>query len=197
MKAIILAILTFLGLATTKTKPAEMVTITPEPTIVGLQAPIAEFRTRITKKGFGLYVSPKNSPVSPERFTGYHTGVDVEYGDVLTEVSVYSVYDGTIVYSGWVSGYGGLVAERINYRGNGYVIIYGHLAPTSLIKKGGKVERGQKIGVLGRAYSTETDGERRHLHLAIVKGEVVNFKGYVAKETELSGWVNPLELIQE
>lgn len=44
--------------------------------------PIAEFEKRITKKPFGIYITPQNSPVQPERFTGYHTGVDVEYEDI-------------------------------------------------------------------------------------------------------------------
>ncbi|NTU99252.1 hypothetical protein HGA64_04600 [Candidatus Falkowbacteria bacterium] len=40
--------------------------------------PISDALSRVTKKPFGIKVSPKNSSVSPERFTGYHTGVDFE-----------------------------------------------------------------------------------------------------------------------
>ena len=36
---------------------------------------------RITKKPFGIFITTQNSPVQPERFSGYHTGVDVEYKD--------------------------------------------------------------------------------------------------------------------
>jgi hypothetical protein len=33
----------------------------------------------LQKKPFGIYITPENSPVQPENFTGYHTGIDVEY----------------------------------------------------------------------------------------------------------------------
>jgi len=32
-----------------------------------------------------IYITPQTSPVQPERFTGYHTGVDVEYNDIKSE----------------------------------------------------------------------------------------------------------------
>jgi hypothetical protein len=32
----------------------------------------------VTKKPFGIRVSPSDSPVQPERFVGYHSGVDFE-----------------------------------------------------------------------------------------------------------------------
>lgn len=40
--------------------------------------PINSALERVTKKSFGIYVTPQSSPVSPEKFTGYHTGVDFE-----------------------------------------------------------------------------------------------------------------------
>ncbi|KKQ38871.1 MAG: Exopolysaccharide biosynthesis protein, sugar transferase domain protein [Candidatus Moranbacteria bacterium GW2011_GWC2_37_73] len=40
--------------------------------------PLDNALSRITKKPFGIYVNPKNSPVNPERFTGYHSAVDLE-----------------------------------------------------------------------------------------------------------------------
>jgi hypothetical protein len=46
------------------------------------------FVQRVTKKPFGLYVDPDNSPVQPEMFTGYHTGADAEYDDTAVGVSV-------------------------------------------------------------------------------------------------------------
>ena len=150
-----------------------------------MSIPVEEFKTRITKKTFGQKVS--------DRFNGIHTGVDVEYDVVLTEISVNSIYDGEIIYSGFVSGYGGLVAEKIIFDDTDYVVIYGHLAPTSLIKNGKKVIEGERLGILGKRFSKETDGERKHLHLGIVKGNKINFLGYVKTEDLLNGWVNPLD----
>ena len=31
--------------------------------------------------------------LQPEKFTGYHTGVDVEYEDITNNVNIYSIYD--------------------------------------------------------------------------------------------------------
>src|SRR3989344_7022766 len=44
--------------------------------------PIAEFSQRITKKPFGIYITPETSPVHPDKFDGFHTGVDIEYEDI-------------------------------------------------------------------------------------------------------------------
>lgn len=157
-----------------------------------LLSPIAAFRSRITKKFFGTYITPQNSPVQPERFRGYHTGVDVEYGDITANVPVKTVASGTIIYSGFVSGYGGFVAEQININSAPYIAIYGHLRPSSLINNNSQVNAGDQIGVLGTAYSKETDGERRHLHFALLKGTKLDFRGYVQSQSELTLWSDPL-----
>lgn len=149
--------------------------------------PIAEFKSRITKKSFGIYITPDNSSVSPERFQGYHTGVDVEYGDVLSEVPVRAVSDGEVVLSDTVSGYGGVLVIRHN----DVFSLYGHLDPKSLIKAGEKVSAGREIGILGEGNSAETDGERKHLHFAISKE--MDIRGYVALKSELGRWHNPLD----
>ena len=47
----------------------------PKPAIT---EPISDALSRVTKKTFGLYVSPGHSTIRPERFTCYHTGVDFE-----------------------------------------------------------------------------------------------------------------------
>jgi murein DD-endopeptidase MepM/ murein hydrolase activator NlpD len=157
-----------------------------------LVEPIAEFKQRITKKFFGTYVTPQDSPVQPERFKGYHTGVDVEYADATGTVDVLAIADGVIKYSGWVSGYGGVEIISLKINAKNYMVLYGHLKPSSLLKAGTEVVKSQKIAVLGKGYSTETDGERRHLHFSIYPGMALNFKGYVQTQAELSNWVDPL-----
>jgi murein DD-endopeptidase MepM/ murein hydrolase activator NlpD len=157
-----------------------------------LAYPIDEFKKRITKKTFGLLVSPKNSPVSPERFTGYHTGVDVEYQDMKSDVPVYAVADGTVVYSGIVSGYGGVFVIKIKLDGLSHLILYGHIRPGSLPEKNRKVFKGEKLALLGTGYTKETDGERKHLHFAVLSGGELNLKGYVQTKDQLSGWIDPL-----
>lgn len=151
--------------------------------------PVAEFQQRITKKPFGIFVSPENSPVKPERFTGYHTGVDIEYEDVTEEVPVYSVCNGEIELAKWVSGYGGLIALKCSFENKDLFIIYGHLNSESFTKNI-KVKKGEQLAVLGEGNTQQTDFERKHLHFAISKN-VLDIRGYVQNKEELSGWYDP------
>lgn len=162
-----------------------------------LVQPVKEFKSRITKKPFGIYITPENSPVKPERFRGYHTGVDVEYGDVAATVPVVAIATGTVIYSGRVSGYGGVAVIRHRIKGKNYRILYGHIKPGSLIVKDTKVKAGEQIGILGRGGTEETDGERKHLHFAVYTGDDLNFRGYVRTEALLEKWVDPLILFEE
>lgn len=156
--------------------------------------PLENSKERITKKKFGDYITPENSPVQPERFTGFHTGVDFEvFEDELeTEVSVKAVCTGKIVYKNQVSGYGGVLIQECILENQTVTILYGHLNLASINKKSQEnLEEGELIGFLGKGYSTETDGERKHLHLAIHKGEEINLLGYVQNQADLENWINP------
>lgn len=167
-------------------------TTTPVPKS-DLAEPIANFKARVTKKPFGIFITPQNSPISPERFTGYHTGADAEYEDVTADVPVFSASDGTVVLSRTASGYGGVFMIEINLNGSKHTVLYGHIRPSSLPKVGQKVTKGEQIGLLGTGYSSETDGERRHLHFAILADNSLNIKGYVSSKSQLSSWLNPLD----
>ncbi len=170
--------------------PIISVSPTPSPITDKLFEPVSEFKPRVTKKFFGTYITPHNSPIKPEKFTGFHTAVDVEYVDVISDVPVYSIDDGQIIYSGKVNGYGGFIAIQYSQ----YVGIYGHLRPKSLLPNKSIIKKGGNIGVLGTGYSSETDGERKHLHFAVLKGSKLDFRGYVESKSELSLWLNPLDL---
>ena len=157
-----------------------------------LAEPVADFRARVTKKPFGIYITPQNSPVSPERFTGYHTGADAEYTDISADVPVYAVADGTVVLSRTASGYGGVFMIEITLDGAKHTILYGHIRPSSLPKVGQKVTKGEQLALLGTGYSSETDGERRHLHFAILADNSLTITGYVSSKNQLSSWLDPL-----
>lgn len=172
-----------------------LVSPTPSQTPAATYAePVTEFKTRITKKPFGIYIDPATSPVQPERFSGYHTGADAEYQDVSVDVPVYALADGTIVYSQYVSGYGGMFMMEFSIDGVKHNALYGHIRPSSLPNVGDGVSKGQQIAVLGTGYSTETDGERRHLHFSILSDNRIDVRGYVQNESELSGWIDPIIL---
>lgn len=156
--------------------------------------PVKEFRERITKKPFGIYITPETSPVQPERFRGYHTGVDAEYGDTAGDVPISAIAAGTIIFSGRVSGYGGVVVIKHSIDNKNYLVLYGHLNPATLAPKNTAVISGQTIGMLGKGNTLETDGERKHLHFGVYTGADLNFKGYVQNKEELKKWIDPLTL---
>ena len=153
---------------------------------------VKDFKARVTKKPFGIYITPENSPVQPERFSGYHTGADAEYEDINDDVPVYAIADGIITYSQWTSGYGGCFILKIDIDGAPHSVLYGHIRPSTLPSIGQEFEKGEQIAVLGTGYSSETDGERRHLHLGILSNDRIDVKGYASTKSQLSSWLDPL-----
>ena len=169
------------------------ITTSPSPTPQSqLAEPVKDFKVRVTKKPFGIFITPQNSPVQPEKFTGYHTGADAEYEDVTADVPVYAIADGTITYSQWTSGYGGVFILKIDIDGSPHSVLYGHIGPSTLPDVGKNYKKDEQIAVLGTGYSTETDGERRHLHLGILSDDRIDVKGYVSSQSALPGWLDPL-----
>jgi len=120
--------------------------------------------------------------------------VDVEYGDATGTVPVMAIADGQVVFSGWVSGYGGIVIIKHLINNQNYLVLYGHLNLDSLPAKDSAVKAGQQIGVLGQSGTAQTDGERKHLHFIVYTGTDLNFKGYVQNKEELKKWIDPLVL---
>jgi hypothetical protein len=159
----------------------------------GLVLPISPAAERITKKPFGLKVSPTNSPVKPEKFSGYHTGTDFEIlpGEENKDVPIYAVCSGPLVYKNYVSGYGGVAIEQCNIDKQVVTVLYGHLKFASIdMPLKTQLKAGDKIAILGKGYSSETDGERKHLHLGIHIGAKIDLRGYVQTKPELAGWLD-------
>lgn len=162
-----------------------------------LEPPISEFTTRITKKPFGIFITPETSPIEHDRWTGYHTGVDIEYEDILGDVQVTAITDGEIVLNRFATGYGGVIVIRHNISGRDILALYGHLDPASLLPKNiKKVKQGQIIGILGDGGTDETDGARKHLHFALIKKDALDIRGYVKSQEELAGWYDPQEFYE-
>jgi len=193
-------------------EPSSVDTDTSLPSIVGflplaaeaaqnysdaLIEPVDGFADRITKKPFGIYITPETSPVHPDRFTGYHTGVDAEYENVVEDVPVRAIDDGTVVLSRISSGYGGVLVIRHAINGVAVFALYGHLDPASLPAVGTRVRQGQNIGILGEGGGEETDGARKHIHFAMLKKEILDVRGYVLDEAELADWYDPLDFFGE
>ena len=156
-------------------------------------SPISNALSRITKKLFGIYVSPNNSPVSPEKFTGYHTGVDFETTpeEVNIDVPIYAICSGKLLVSKFGRGYGGMVVQSCILNNQPITVVYGHVRLTSVKAKiGDNIQTGNFLANLGTGYSSETDGERKHLHLGIHKGSAPNTSGYVSNKNLLSNWID-------
>lgn len=151
---------------------------------------------RVTKKPFGFRVDPATSPVQPERFAGYHTGVDFEVleGEDETMIRVPAICDGPVIQARRVNGYGGVVIQQCEMSGP-ITVLYGHVA--DLPAADTQLVRGQTFARLGRGYSAETDNERPHLHLSVHRGKNAELRGYVQREVELSSWMDPLEVMSE
>jgi len=164
----------------------------------GISLPLTDAMARITKKPFGIYVSPQNSPVQPEHFTGYHTGTDFEiFPDELNkDVPVSAICTGKIEVKRTAQGYGGVLAQICSLDNQPVTVVYGHLKLTSISQNvDDTLPAGKSFALLGDAYSTETGGERKHLHLGIKKGTSVDLLGYVQKQSELSGWMDFQQLL--
>lgn len=156
-------------------------------------SPIGELKQRITKKPFGILIDPATSPVQPEKFSGYHTAVDVEYGDVEAAVVVRAIANGKVVISRTAQGYGGVFVVQHPYISNFYTL-YGHIDPASLPPSGTVVTAGQEIAKLAPGYSPGSGGERKHLHFGVLRTAQLDIAGYVENKSALAGWLDPLQL---
>lgn len=165
----------------------------------GFYEPISNALSRVTKKPFGIYITPATSPVQPESFQGYHTGTDFEItpDELNKDVPVMALCDGTLAVKRMASGYGGVMVESCLLNNQPITVIYGHVKiSSSPFSVGDKLKGGEQIAVLGANKSAETDGERKHLHLGVHKGSAVNILGYVSNQSELSGWIDVAQLLK-
>ncbi|MBU1148735.1 M23 family metallopeptidase [Patescibacteria group bacterium] len=156
--------------------------------------PLTQVDFRVTKKAFGDYITPADSPIQPERFQGYHTGVDFEIltDELETDVPVRAICSGKLLLKQESNGYGGLAVQDCQIEGELVSVIYGHLKLSSItLDLYQEIIKGQTIGLLGNNLSSETDGERKHLHLAIHKGTDLDVRGYVSSRADLDNWLNP------
>lgn len=155
--------------------------------------PTKTYLTHRTVKTFGQYIAPD----SGDRFSGYHTGDDVEVDTLDETVAVYAVAAGKIIRRQTVPGYGGVVILEFTFEDVSYHALYGHIDLNSVgMAIGETVTAGQQIGVLGDDQSTATDGERKHLHFGLYPYTgTEQFAGYVDLELELEKWQNPADFL--
>lgn len=158
-----------------------------------LTPPIDRALERVTKKPFGIKISPRTSPVQPERFSGFHTGVDFETfpDEQNKDIPIVAVCSGSLLLKKYASGYGGVAVERCMLEDKDITVVYGHVRLSSMsAKQNDHISAGEMIGILGRGFSSETNGERKHLHLGIHNGTAIDIRGYVQNQDELAQWID-------
>jgi len=171
----------------------------PTSSAAQLTPSIANWQARVTKKPFGIYITPQNSPVQPERFTGYHTGVDFEtFSDEQNiDVPIYAICSGPLLTKRTATGYGGIAVQACKLNDEDITVIYGHLRLASISSGiGQELKAGDKLAGLGAGFSQETDGGRKHLHLGIHKGTAINILGYVQNPAELQNWIDIIKYLK-
>jgi len=135
-------------------------------------SPISDYSERNQYKSFGQYFDKSSyigrEDLFPTQFTGFHAAADLEIlpGEENKDVPVYAVTDGKISFKGVVGGYGGVIL--LDMSNDSRTALYGHLKlSSSPLKAGDQVKAGQFLANLGKAFSNETGGERKHLHFGI------------------------------
>jgi murein DD-endopeptidase MepM/ murein hydrolase activator NlpD len=160
--------------------------------VIQKTSPIGQADQRVTKKPFGIYITPQTSPIQPEKFTGFHTGTDFEtfVSEASADVPFYAICEGQILQKRTATGYGGMLVQSCTINSQAVTVIYGHIKLSSIAKTiGDNLSAGEQIGFLGQP-PTETNSERKHLHLGIHIGTTVNILGYVQKQSDLTSWLD-------
>jgi murein DD-endopeptidase MepM/ murein hydrolase activator NlpD len=125
--------------------------------------------------GSGVSASGFIWPVSGVVTSGFgwrwgrmHEGIDIS---APTGTAVHAVAAGSVIYAGWMGGYGQIVVID---HGNGLATAYAHLS--SIWIGGGSVSQGQSIGAVGCTGSCTGP----HLHFEVrVNGSAVDPMGYL------------------
>lgn len=107
----------------------------------------------------GIISSPygiRFHPIFRTRF--FHPAIDIAN---KRNTPIVATADGVVVFSGWMSGYGNVIAIE---HGHKYRTVYAHLAK-SLVKKGEFVTKGQEIAKMGNTGRSTGPHVHYELHL--------------------------------
>ncbi len=177
----------------TSTVPTTLVTPTvtaKPPQTTAIVLPVDQYGQRKTLKVFGEYIQ--------DRFTGYHVADDIEFTDTDDVVPVKAMAEGQVEVVQFISGYGGFIRIKHTIDDQTIHSLYGHISlPSAVVKVGDQVKAGQFLANLGQGFSTETDGERKHLHFGLYAGTDTRLNGYETSAAAVSKWINPQDFFTQ
>jgi len=144
-----------------------------------IQVELEEEKRAATLDGVYFAVKPVTGTIT-SRFglrqataivSGNHKGMDI---GAPNGTPILAAADGTVTYSGWMSGYGNLV---IISHGNGIQTYYGHCSKL-YVSEGETVSAGETIAAVGSTGNSTGN----HLHFEIRKnGTQINPQKYLYK----------------
>jgi hypothetical protein len=134
--------------------------------------------------GFGENRAEIWKRLPPDVYPYTHLGVD--FNHLKVGQPVHSLTDGSILHS-WVDrsrsdGWGGRVIVYCNKKG--LYVLYGHLDPHHLPKNETRIEKGERIGIIGDPK--ENGGWFPHLHLQVMTIEFI--KQWLDRLDSLDGY---------
>ena len=168
-----------------------------------LYPPLENYENREKFLTFGLFVTPnpEQNPIDPpERFTGYHTALDIETFEEEKEkdVPVFAACDGPVMNTSTADGYGGVIIQQCKVNNEDVMVLYGHLNPGSFkFKVGDDVTKKSQLAILGEEKTMESGFTRKHLHFGIHRGTEIKLLGYVQTQAELQEFIDPQPLLPD
>jgi len=149
--------------------------------------------TRVVQQGFASF---NTSPRFPNL---YHAAIDY-YAEV--GAPVYAISDGVVSYSGYMSGYPGLVI--IDHEKDGLYSLYGHLSLKQKLVPLGPIKKGDLLGYIADPSEDFGIGSYAHIHFAIRFGAKKDYSqngvdrwmaGYTPTHPVFKGFIDPDKFI--
>lgn len=110
---------------------------------------------------------------------GYHTGIDLIPTDGDKNPTLYAPCDCTILsVNSCGSSYGNHICAST---GTGYIFVMAHMKSVPPVKKGDKVKKGQKVGIMGNTGNSF--GE--HLHIEFQKAKSYSYAKNLVNPTSI------------
>lgn len=113
-------------------------------------------------QGFGRTEFAQSSGMYP---SGLHPGIDI---GAPAGTKVTAPFAARVVQAGWNGGYGYSVTLEVQYQGETYQVLVGHLAQSPSVQVGQTVSPGQVLGVVGSTGASTGP----HIHLEVRKNGV-------------------------